>query len=315
MNFDTFLSLSQQEIAAIVQAVGPKVCACPINGTRRWYFLEHASQNGKKAESEYLDIMLDKYIEIFSLFFAYGIDTILTPIFGPDLLRRGDEYLGVAIQGMRDMVTNEHFLKFVHTNQVRVRFYGDFVRFFHGTQFEFLIDLFEKLTAETLHHTRHRLLWGVFGHDATERIAEIGVMFYQDKNRLPSRKEIIEHYFGEDIAPVSLFIGFDKLSAFDMPILATGEEDLYFTTSPTPYLTDWQFRSILFDHLYSRKGEPNYADFNPDDWERMHLFYDKNREKTIGVGVNIQGIWYPLSQVDGIEKLYLLTESPAKKGV
>jgi len=304
MDLSSFLSLNHEEIAKIMRADGPKVCACPINGTRRWYILEYASREVEK-ESSYLNIVLRKYIEIFRLFFTYGIDTVLTPIFGPDLLNRGDDYLEVAIQGMKDLVTDDKFRDFLMTDQVRVRFYGDYVRRFRGTRFEFLIELFEGLTAETLHHSRYRLFWGVFGNDATEQVAEIGARFFIQENRYPSRKEIIESYYGEYVDPVSLFIGYDKLSAFDMPILATGEEDLYFTTSPTPYLTERQVRMILFDHLYSRKGEPNYADFEVEDWKRMRLFYETNRENTMGVGINIQGIWYPLSQVDGIEKLLI----------
>lgn len=302
MKLRSFLELRPDEIAALVRSDGPKVVACPINGTRRWYFLAHAFE--KMAEEDrYLDILLEKYIEIFQLFFSYGIQTVLTPIFGPDLLNRGDDYLQIAIQGMKEIVTSEKIIQFVHENQVRVRFYGDYVRYFEGTHFEFLIDLFKGLTAQTLHYTRNRLFWGVVGHDATEQIAEIGAKFFTQHNRYPSREEIIEIYYGERVSPVSIFIGFDKFSAFDMPILATGGEDLYFTTSPTPYLTERQLRMILFDHLYSRKGEPDYANFTKESWERMHDFYEVNKENTIGVGINIGGVWFPLPQVIGIEKL------------
>jgi len=303
VDLSLFLSLKHEEVAAIVLADGPKVCACPINGTRRWFLLEYASQ--KELGNKYLDIVLGKYIEIFRLLFMYGIDTVLTPIFGPDLLNRGEEYLETAIEGMKDLVTDDQFLDFVTEHQVRVRFYGDYDRHFRGTRFEFLIKLFDNLTTETRHHSRYRLFWGVFGNDATEQVAEIGARFFQRETRYPSRKEIIEAYYGEYVDPVSLFIGYDKLAAFDMPILATGAEDLYFTTSPTPYLTERQLRLILFDHMYSRKVEPNYADFDKEDWERMRLFYETNRENTMGVGINIHGVWYPLSQVDGIEKLLI----------
>jgi hypothetical protein len=88
-----------------------------------------------------------------------------------------------------------------------------------------------------------------------------------------------------------------------MPILATGTEDLYFTTSPTPYLTRKQLRVILFDHLYARKGEPDYGDFTEEDWERMRNFYRMNENNTLGVGAKIGQVWYPLPQVNGIENI------------
>lgn len=307
MDLRSFLCLPSEEVASLVRASGEKVCACPINGTRRWFILEHSARLKEGGENTYLKTLLGKYTEIFQLFFSHGIDTLLTPIFGPDLLERGDEYLDLAIQGMKDLVTDDHFRAFVREHQVRVRFYGDYVRSFRGTRFAFLIDLFEQLTAETLHHTRHRLFWGVVGNDATEQVAELGALYYVRDGRPPSRREIIEAYYGEYVAPVAFFLGFDQFSAFDMPLLATGREDLYFTTSPTPYLTERQFRTILFDHLYARKGETDYSDFTPDDWARMRRFYEANRENTLGVGINVRGIWYPLAQVDGIEQL-LITE-------
>jgi adenosine tuberculosinyltransferase len=42
--FEDFLQLSTQEVAALVKATGEKICVFPVNGTRRWFLLEHADQ-------------------------------------------------------------------------------------------------------------------------------------------------------------------------------------------------------------------------------------------------------------------------------
>ena len=66
------------------------------------------------------------------------------------------------------------------------------------------------------------------------------------------------------LPPVELFIGFDKFTVFDMPLLTTGEEDLYFSVSPSPYMTIRQLRAILYDHLYVRRTpEPDYTTLQP----------------------------------------------------
>ena len=44
ISFEHFLQLSAEEIAAVVRASGEKVCVFPVNGTRRWFLLEHAGQ-------------------------------------------------------------------------------------------------------------------------------------------------------------------------------------------------------------------------------------------------------------------------------
>jgi hypothetical protein len=85
-----------------------------------------------------------------------------------------------------------------------------------------------------------------------------------------------------------------------MPLLETGEQDLYFTVSPSPYLTGAQLVAILYDHLISRREmDTDYAAMSPDDWARMKAFYQINLGKTQGVGVQSRhgGFWYPKSQV------------------
>jgi hypothetical protein len=106
-------------------------------------------------------------------------------------------------------------------------------------------------------------------------------------------------YYGEYIPPVSFFIGFDKFSSFDMPLVALGEEDLYFTISPSPYLTARQLREILYDHLYTRRGDAEYSTLEPDEWKLMRDFYQANMNRTLGVGARQPrgGYWYPLPQV------------------
>ncbi len=97
---------------------------------------------------------------------------------------------------------------------------------------------------------------------------------------------------------MSLFIGFDKPCAFDMPLVATGSEDLYFTICPSPYLSSGQLRAILYDHVYSRRtGEEDYASLEAGEWHAMKEFYRANADRTLGVGTRVGQIWYPLPQV------------------
>jgi hypothetical protein len=77
-----------------------------------------------------------------------------------------------------------------------------------------------------------------------------------------------------------------------MPLLALGEEDLYFTVTPSFYLSERQLRDILYDHLYTRRVEEG------DNWAVMKEFYRVNMNKTLGVGAQREGFWYPLPQVN-----------------
>ena len=303
---DTFLAWSTEKVAEIVHANGPKVCVFPINGTRRWFMLEYPPDSREKFAGSYLDIMTRRHIELYKLLFDHGIDTLLTPIFGPDLLERGEDYVNLAVEGMARLGTHADFLDFYRDYDVRVRFYGDYRKFLDHTPHNALSDIFDETTQRTLMHNRYRLFFGVFAHEAVETIAELAIEFYREHGQTPDKRTLVELYYGEYVEPVDFFIGFDKFSAFDMPLVSTGEEDLYFTVAPSPYLTEEQMRTILYDHIYVRpEGETEYTDLKPNDWSLMHTFYQANLEKTQGVGARTKegGFWYPLPQVELPEDL------------
>jgi tuberculosinol/isotuberculosinol synthase len=105
---------------------------------------------------------------------------------------------------------------------------------------------------------------------------------------------LIRKYYGEEIPPVSLFIGFDKFSAFDMPLVSTGNEDLYYSLSPSPYMTERQLRAILYDHLYVRRvPEPEYAKLEPAELDWLREYYRHNKDYVLGVGKLKFDIWFP----------------------
>lgn len=208
--------------------------------------------------------------------------------------------MAMVAEGLAHLASHPVFLGFFEEYQVRVRFYGDYDKFFRGTRYAGVLETFEKVTALTAGNDRFRLLFGVCAGDATESIAALAVQYYVDHGTVPDRKKLIELYYGEPIGGVNLFIGFDKPCVFDMPMVATGNEDLYFTVSPSFYLTERHLRKILYDHLYSRRSEPNYGAMTAADWGLMRDFYRANHEKTLGIGVRHEpsDFWYPLPQVE-----------------
>ncbi len=298
MDAETFRNLPTDNVARLVRQAGDKVVVFPINGTRRWFLLEHAPSPEVDWLATYIEVAGRRHVELYRLFFDHGVHTLVTPIFGPDLLERGGGYMRVFAEGLAQIATGAEFVDFYDAHEVRVRFYGDYRKFFAPTEYAYLSDLFDEATERTRKHQRSRLFFGVCAHDATETVADLSVTYYAKRGRVPGRKTLVKLYYGEDVSPVDLFIGFDKFCAFDMPLIATGNEDLYFTVSPSPYMTQRQLRDILYDHLYARKGgEPDYEAMGPDDWQRMKTFYQLNQDNTLGIGTRQGQIWYPQGQV------------------
>jgi tuberculosinol/isotuberculosinol synthase len=297
--FEQFLRLPTEEVAALVRASGQKVCVFPVNGTRRWFLLEHAgqTQRGDDFFESYMDASIKNHAELCAMLFEHGIDILLAPVFGRELMQRGDEYTQrVGIDGLVRTATDKNYRQFFAQYDVRVRFYGDYRDVLTGTPYEYALSSMDEVTEATSQHKSFRLFFGVFADEFTETISRLSVEHYLAQGSIPDKQTLIRKYYGEELPSVSMFIGFDKFSVFDMPLLATGEEDLYFSLSPSPYMTQRQLRAILYDHLYIRSApEPDYTKLaeNERDWLRDH--YRKNKDYAFGVGKLRFNVWIPES--------------------
>jgi adenosine tuberculosinyltransferase len=293
--FEHFVELPTEEIAALVKASGQKLCVFPVNGTRRWFLLEHAENIRNDFFEAYMDASIRNHVELCAMLFDHGIETLLAPVFGRELMRRGDEYTQrVGIDGLVRTATDKNYRQFFEQYNVRVRFYGDYRDVLTGTPYEYSLNSIYEVMEATKHHTGFRLFFGVFADEVTETISRLSVEHYLAQGSIPDKQTLVRKYYGEELPPVSLFIGFDKFSVFDMPLLSTGEEDLYFSLSPSPYMTKQQLRSILYDHLYVRRtAEPDYTKLTGDQLHWLREYYRRNKDHAFGVGKLKFNLWVP----------------------
>lgn len=296
MNQETFLALSTAQVAELIRADGDKVCVYPMNGTRRWFMLEHPEKDFK---TEYIDTVTQWLAGVIKMLFDHGIRTLVVPMLSPHIFQhRSEEYIGMALAGTGDLAISPRFMDFYQSYHVRVRFYGEYEDYLRGGPFEHLIGDFNHAMETTQEHDQFRLLWGFCAHDATETTAKLSVEHFQNFGEVPSKEQLIEMYYGLAVPPVSIFISASKLRAFDMPLISNGREDLYYTVAPSPYLTAQQLKAILHDHLYNRKkNEVDYQSMTDEDWQVVRKFYHDNVGNTIGVGTMKLGMWWPLPQV------------------
>jgi tuberculosinol/isotuberculosinol synthase len=293
--FEHFLQLPREEVATLIRATGQKVCVFPVNGTRRWFMLEHAEKIRDDFFQVYMDISIANHVELCAMLFDHGIHTILAPVFGRELMTRGDEYTQrVGIDGLVRTATDRNYRDFFSKYNVKVRFYGDYRDVLTGTPYEYALSSIYDVTEATKHNTGFRLFFGVFADEATETVARLSVEHYLAEGSIPDKRTLVRKYYGEDMPPVSIFIGFDKFSVFDMPLLATGEEDLYFSVSPSPYMTECQLRAILYDHIYIRPTpEPDYTQLTTEELSWLRDYYQKNKDFAFGLGTLRFNLWIP----------------------
>lgn len=296
MDIETFQQLPVTEVARLVRAAGPQVCGFPINGTRRWFALEHADEAGQ-GHLAYMRRAGDRTIEVCRTIFEHGVDTLLIPIFGPAVASRGPDYQPLIEPGLRWFASDPAMLEFYDAHDVRVSLYGDGPRLY--PEYAGAWEAFKAVAERTAHHRQHRLFYGACADDPTEDIAQISLKHYQTHGQLPNKRQIVEAYYGEYVEPLTFCIGFEPMAMFDLPLVASGMEDLYFMVSPSLYLDSYTLRAILYDHLYERRTLDNYSHFTPTDWLALNQFYQLNRHHVIGIGRQAQwgGWWSPLPQV------------------
>jgi tuberculosinol/isotuberculosinol synthase len=298
MNRDEFLNRPPEEVANIVRAGGSRVCVFPFNGTRRWFLLEYGRDFDRDAVQNYIELTTQGYINTYKLVFDHGIDTIVAPVFGGEIMNRGDEYMREVGTSMELLATHPAFIEFYEAHDIRVHFYGDYRKQLRKTPYTKICDSFDKITKKTVQNQKRRLFYGVWADAATETIAELSVKHFQETGKIPSRRELIEEYYGEHIEKADIFIGFEKFNVFDYPMLGWGEESLYYTVAPSLYMNSRQLKNILYDYVYLRPvQDPDYYTMPEKDFEAMRQFYKLNREVTFGVGEIRGGIWYAKSKV------------------
>ncbi len=293
-SWEEFLAWPVEEVARRMREAGPQVCVFPINGTRRWAWLEHGAELAAAPDpmAAYMDVAGRAYVRLFRMLFEHGVDVILSPLFGRELLGRGEAYVQMALgAGVRQFVESPTFTDFYRSCGVRVRFYGN-LNLLANTPYAFILPLARRLKENTASFSPHRLFLGLFADDAWEQIAQIAIAYYRHHQRAPEHSELVTAYYGEYVPQATFFLGFDKPSVYDYPLLASGQEDLYFTWSPSPYLETSALRAILYDHLYTRRmPEPDWSALAARKAKTLRAYYRRQRDKVQGVGCLLAGAW------------------------
>lgn len=293
-DLDTFVHLSDSQVARLVNERGQQVCVFPISGIQSWYAMEHGNPANSNPPGHYMDEVKRKLLDLYRLFFNQGIHTLVSPLHG--LTEEDGEPLASRLRRLEILTTHSDFLCFYENHSVRVHFYGDYRRQLAGTPFAYLTGQFERLSKHTRKNTAHRLFYGLFTGNAAENIADLSVRHFIYTGQVPSRRAMMELYYGEAIEAADLFIGFDAFNPADYPLLDFAEENLYFTSAPSFYLDKDQARRILHDHLHPRQ-EPNYAQLSEGELAVLKDFYRAQRNTTLGLGSLRPGAWVSPRQV------------------
>jgi len=301
-----FQNLNSSEIAAIVREQGPKTAVFAAGGTTRWLILNYLKGWPEDISywQEYLKYGGQRFLEIARLFFEHGVYTLFTHAIVPGQLEgKGEGYPPLALtSGMERLAGTPEFLQFYEEYGVRVCFFGNYRDVLQGSEYARTLEHFDKVAKQTGTNDQHRLYWGFnTDKDQITPALELAAQFYRDHGRAPTREEVVELYYGEPVAPVDVFISFNRTrTATLMPPLLGGQADLYFTVGLSFDFSQSQLRNILYDHLYARRGwHREYGELPDRAFSEMQAFYRLNQDAVTGIGRRYEpgAIWHPAPQV------------------
>ena len=289
LTLDEFLQLPTSQVAEMIRGL---TVGFPIDGTRRWFLLHYPTVWNVE---EYKDLTGKRYVQEFAMLFDHGVETLLVPAFGGELLSRGQEYVREMMEGMTRLAQHPTFTDFYRDYNVRVRFYGDWRRQVKGLPGAEKLAAALEGCAATQHTGSRCLLYGLWADDilvslvddlARTRSAQAPVEFTRDA--------IVTRYYGEHVKPTDIYIGFGRPTVFDVPMLVTSQTDLYYTVVPSLDLDARLFRMIVWDHFVGRWTQQEWDGLSARDFKALEAFYEVHHDTVLGLGEidPPTGIWH-----------------------
>ena len=299
LSLTEFLQLPTPQVAEMIKGL---TLGFPIDGTRRWFLLQHPQ--GRDME-EFKQLVGKRYLEVYKLLFDHGVETLLIPIFGGELLSRSEEYVREMMEGMTRLAELPSYIDFYRDYNVRVRFYGDWRRQVSGLPgADRLVAALDNCAA-THYASPRRILYGLWADDMLVNIVDDLARSQHEPVEF-TRETIVTRYYGEYVKPTDIYIGFGRPTVFDVPMLVTSQTDLYYTVVPSLDLDARLFRMIVWDHFVGRWTQQEWGHVDKADLEALRSFYTAHHDHVLGLGEvdAATSVWFPqgLKPIDAFRK-------------
>jgi undecaprenyl diphosphate synthase len=304
-----FLSLQQEEIAAIVKEFGKPLSGVLIpDGTRKIGIICYGLEPSMKDFEKTLFTRINQdLMNVVKLFFVHGLQSLFVPCLTNGNLKRSKQYVDVAVNiGLKYILHSEDWMKFYNENGIRVKIYGNY-RILETMGYKEVMDWIDAVQTETSGNNSHTLYYGIACSNREEyaRIMNHAVAFHQEHGRTPTHDELVEWYYNGNVNEIDFFIRPTIFRDSDVqpPLISGVNTQMYFPAAPFPFINQEMIREIFFDLIYNRTitygtdGEA-FDVINDDDLESIKNYYTENRSSILGVGDRIGDFWLPTIRFD-----------------
>jgi hypothetical protein len=276
MELDDFLKLPTEEIKQYV----PKTLVWAAGGTRR------AAALADVPSDEYYKWGFKHQFRVASMYLKYGIQDVFMPILGPSQIREVGEYREKLL-GAYEALCSENCMQLYKQLNARVRFLG----------MENMPESFQvkaKEVEETSKDFGNQTLWWVFIiNNENELELQAYNKLIMEGGQLNDIKECIKSFYGTNVEPADIFIGFSKFhNGYWIPPFLGAKTALYWTDFPSYTMEEEDFKKILWDYAFSRKTWSQDKSHRYDTIKESEL-PERHEQKYIwGVGKHLGNFWY-----------------------
>jgi hypothetical protein len=288
LSLNEFLQLPTAQVAQMIKGL---TVGFPIDGTRRWVLLHDPRVWDT---GEYKDLATEQYVKELAMLFDHGVETILIPAFGGELLGRGERYIRGMMEGMIRPAQHPLFAAFYREYNVRVRFYGDWRRQISNLPGADEVTTALEGCAATQHTGPRRIFYGLWADDILASVVDDLARSKRESVEF-TREAIVARYYGEYVKPTDIYIGFGRPCVYDVPMLVTSQTDLYYMVVPSLDLDARLFRMMVWDHLVGRWTQQEWGHLTKADFAALRDFYEAHHNYVLGLGEvdAATGVWFP----------------------
>ncbi len=270
-----FLAAPSAEVAK----VAPTTLVYAAGGTRRRAAFEGIAPWSK----EFTHWAQQAIFSRLALLFQHGVQNIIVTLLTPDNFREVNQYQDQLLAMAQWMVAGEESLTHYKRADWRVRLWGT-------ADLPSLLPTTELLQRSTNAQSKKCLYWNIV-RDPESQWQQILAATLQTGAK--TRAEAIHALYGEEIPPVTFYLGFGKPTILPevIPPLLIDQVQCYWSQQPGYTLNEQQLRTMFYDYAYLRptwqadkleRAKAALAD--REAWEEGPI---------LGLGMRLGPFWYP----------------------
>lgn len=275
-SLETFLDFSNDQIQEFCEKFEIKTCYLPVDGTRRHFILFSNSVNEWKEHhlESYYHHVNEKFREIISIFYDYGIKDLIILLMDESAFTRGKTFLLETIKnGISPLYDDQAYLDLYEKYNVDVLFSGFndvYARYYDQNLLDELENKFQKVRKDGAE--RKLVVYTGLSPSEDYLLLENYAQKLRQENYLVNRKNLIRKIYRTDLSIIDFSIWFGYPRDKIIPPLLWDNGSNFYIKNPTLTINPIQIKKAIFYTALTKnsiKDKYFFHKFSEDDKKRI----------------------------------------------